>query len=55
MRASNHCYFHYRAKVMDAKNKGEKCAMLRLIDLAETNTCNVIDCPPGIAKYFSNN
>ena len=31
---------NYRAKVMDAKNNGEQCASTRILDLAETDTCN---------------
>ena len=35
---------------MDAAKEGEKCAKSMILELAETNICNVIDCPPGEAK-----
>ena len=42
-----------RAQFMDAKNNGERCeksAMPSILELGETETCNVIDCPPGMSK-----
>ena len=41
--------FH-REIIADATNNGEKCAKLRIIELAETDVCNVICSPPGKSK-----
>ena len=38
--------FYLRVNIADAKNNGEKCAKLRIIELAETAICNVICIPP---------
>ena len=38
--------FCRRAKIADATNNGEKCAKLRIIELEETDICNVICSPP---------
>ena len=38
---------------MDAKNNGKKCAKPAspwILELAETDTCNVVDCPSGMSK-----
>ena len=42
---------------MDAKNKGEKCAVPapRILELAETNTCNDVVCPLGENNYNLSN
>ena len=38
--------FYLRVNIADAKNNGEKCAKLRIIELEETDICNVICSPP---------
>ena len=38
--------FYLRVNIEDAKNNGEKCAKLRIIELEETDICNVICSPP---------
>ena len=41
--------FFIREKIRGAKNKGEECSLeTRIIDLAETHSCNTLSCPPGI-------
>ena len=39
--------FYHREIIADAINNGEKCAKLRIIELAETDVCNVVCSPPG--------
>ena len=41
-----------RAKIADAKNNGEQCSTSRILELEETDTCNVIDCPPSMANFI---
>ena len=41
--------FYRRVNIADAKNNGEKCAKLRIIELAETEPCNSVCNPsPGV-------
>ena len=37
-----------RGKIAGATNNGTRCASARTIPLTETDTCNVVECPPGI-------
>ena len=43
---------YIRENIADAKNNGEKCAKLRIIELLETETCNGICSLPGMEKKY---
>ena len=34
--------------MLDTKKDGDQCATQRLLELEETDTCNVVACPRGI-------
>ena len=50
----NSCFFFLREIIADAKHNGEKCAKLssRIIELAETDSCNVACSPPGMVRLL---